>query len=189
MLSPVHHMRHCTRCSSPVVKTKIYSCQSNTFGKAHLISEPTLSAGCNQSRQPWSGLEHVLSRSPVLNPSQESSGCPAAPLSLSLPAISQGGAEDCWPSRPLSLIPADTAAAPTPRRSGNLSREKAVGEAELMAAWQAAGWLRGPGARLKMAAVKRCDVEAHRAKARLPLASSRHSPSPPPPSAAVPRSV
>lgn len=100
---------------------------------------------------------------------------PPSPQSLPLPAISQGGVEACWPSSPPSLIPGDTKAAPALRRSGNLSREKAVGEAELMAAWQAAGWLRGPGALLKMAAVKRCDVESHRAKARLPLA-----PSPPP---------
>lgn len=106
---------------------------------------------------------------------------PPSSLSQSLPAISQGGAEACWPSSPHSLIPGDTVAAPAPRRSGNLSREKAAGEAELMATWQAAGWLRGPGALLKMAAVKRCDVEAHRARARLPLASSRHSPSPLPP--------
>lgn len=96
---------------------------------------------------------------------------PPSPLSLLLPAISQGGVEACWPSSPPSLIPGDTKATPALQRAGNLSREKAAVEAELMAAWQAAGWLRGPGALLKMAAVKRCDVEPHRAKARLPLAS------------------
>lgn len=94
-----------------------------------------------------------------------------SPLSLRLPAISQDGVEACWPSSLQSLIPGDTKAAPALRRSGNLSREKAAGEAELMATWQATGWLRGPGELLKMAAVKRCDVESHRAKARLPLAS------------------
>lgn len=96
---------------------------------------------------------------------------PPSPLSLPLPTISQGGVEACWPSSPPSLIPGDTKAAPALWRAGNLSREKAAVEAELMAAWQAAGWLQGPGALLKMAAVKRCDVESHRAGARLPLAS------------------
>lgn len=98
-------------------------------------------------------------------------------LFLPLPAISQDGVEACWPSSPPSLIPGDMKTAPASQRSGNLSREKAAVEAELMATWQAAGWLRGPGALLKMAAVKRCDVESHRAKARLfptpsPLRSS-----------------
>lgn len=142
--------------------------KSSTFHKAPLISGLTLHHNAvNRVRCglfPPTGIKLFSTKLKM----------PSSPLSLRLSAISQNRVEAFWPSSLPSLIPGDTEAAPAFRRSQNLSREKAAGEAELMASWQATGWLRGPGALLKMAAVKRCDVESHRAKARLPLADFPH---------------